>query len=331
MPPVRILGSMTSPQVAPSPVLLTLQSDALRAGLRVREGPGFVRVRSGVYAPRDAWGDLTSWERYRARVHAFHRKHPDAVLALESAAAVLGLPVFGEPRDIHVYDPARARSRRFGDVCVHTSAESKAVESRGGMLMTSTAATTVDLMRVLPPAFGLAVADAAVSPKRADAASVDLLRELAGSQANRRGSARLSLLLALVDPRAESAGETVSRAAIVWLGYEHPELQVYFVSEGARDRVDFSWRRASVIGESDGYGKYLGTDGADTIRRVIDEKQREDRLRRQVRAFERWDWRATMLVYPLDERLARAGVPRVRPAQHALLATLRRNPRSLPR
>ncbi|MCR2784932.1 MULTISPECIES: hypothetical protein [unclassified Microbacterium] len=322
---------MKSLQIAPAPVMLTLQGDAAHAGLRVRAGAAVIRVRPGVYAPRDQWVRLQPWERYRARVHAFHLKHPDAILALESAAAAMGLPVFGEPRDIHVYDPERTSSRRFGDVCVHTSADAKPVELRGGMLMTAPAATAVDLMRVLPPAFGLAVADAVVSASRPDAASVDLLREIAGSQVNRRGSARVALLLELVDPRSESVGETVSHAVIVWLGYEGPELQVEFVAEGFVDRADFFWRRASVIGESDGYGKYVGTDAADTVARIVNEKQREDRLRRQVREFTRWDWATAMRVAPLDERLGRAGVPRVRPPQRALLATLRHNPRSLPK
>lgn len=319
---------MTTLLLAPSPVTLILQAQALDAGLRVRAGAAFVRVRPGVYARSDEWRPLPPWERYRARVHAFHLKHPDAILAFESAAAALGLPIFGEPRDIHVYDPDRSSSRRFGDVCVHTSAEVKPLEERGGILLTSPVATAVDLMKVLPPAFGLAVADAVVSASRPDPASVDLLRAFADSQPKGRGSARLALLLPLVDALSESVGETVSRAVAIWLGYEEPELQVVFVAEGARDRVDFFWRRASVIGESDGYGKYAGPD---VVARVVDEKRREDRLRRQVRAFTRWDWNATMRVTPLDERLGRAGVPRPRPPRPALLATLRHNPRSLPR
>lgn len=296
--------------------------------MRVRDGPAHARVRPGIYAPRDAWARLDPWDRYLARVHAFHRRHPDAILALESAAVMMGLPIFGEPRDIHVYDPQRTRSRRYGDVCVHTSDDAKAVVRQAGVLLTDTAVTAVDLMRVLPPAFGLAVADAAVSRQRAHGASVGMLGDIADAGADRRGRARLALLLPLVDGRSESVGESVSRAVMLWLGYEQPELQVEFTTEGAQDRVDFFWRRASVIGESDGYGKYAG---ADVVARVVDEKRREDRLRRQVRAFTRWDWPETLRMTPLDQRLAAAGVPRVGGAQPLLLATLRQNPRSLPR
>ncbi|MCR2828147.1 hypothetical protein [Microbacterium sp. zg.Y909] len=319
---------MRVPPLARSPVPLIAAGEAAAAGLRVRDDAAHARVRPGFYAPRDAWARLDPWDRYLARVHAFHRRHPDAILTLESAAAMMRLPVFGEPRDIHVYDPQRTRSRRYGDVFVHTSNDAKTVVRRGGVLLTDTAVTVIDLMRVLPPAFGLAVADAAVSPRAAHAASVGMLRDIAVAGADRRGRARLALLLPLIDARSESAGESVSRAVMLWLGYEEPEPQVAFTGEGAQDRVDFFWRRASVIGESDGYGKYVG---GDVVARVVDEKRREDRLRRQVRAFARWDWAATLGVAPLDQRLAAAGVPRVRATQTLLLATLRHNPRSLTR
>ena len=111
-----------------------------------------------------AWVRLAPWERYLARVHAFALLHPDAVFSHESAAALSGLPIFGEPRDIHVYDPDRAQSRRFGDVCVHTSTDRCTITDRAFARTTSVAQTAIDLMRVLPPAYALAVADSAVSP-----------------------------------------------------------------------------------------------------------------------------------------------------------------------
>ena len=322
--------AMTALAPTSSPVPLLDLGEALAAGVRLRDDAQHARIRPGIYAPRDGWVRLAPWERYLTRVHAFHRRNPDAILALESAAALLGLPVFGEPRDIHVYDPHRTRSRRYGDVCVHTSAEPKPLTQRAGLLTTAIAVTAIDLMRALPPAFGLAVADAAISSRRSDATSIGLLQETADAGVDRRGTRRLRLLLPLADGRAESVGESVSRAVVLWLGYEPPELQVDFTAEGVRDRVDFFWRRASVIGESDGYGKYLADGAGETVARVVREKNREDRLRRQVRAFTRWDWGATVRVDPLDERLFRAGVPRVHAAQPLLLGTLRQNPRSHP-
>ena len=128
--------------------------------------------------------------------------------------------MFGEPRDIHIHDPDRTRSQRFGDVSVHTSADDRGIDERGLLRTTSLSRTAVDLMRVLPPAFRLAVADAAVSPAECGTSSLDLLRSEAEGDADRRGRARLRLLWPLVDARAESVGESVSRAVIRWSGFE---------------------------------------------------------------------------------------------------------------
>lgn len=119
----------------------------LGIGLGVRQ---YARVRAGIYVARAAYEKLPGSQRYAVRVHAFVRKHPDAVLCLESAAVLLGLPYFNEPKDIHVYDADRSASRRFGDVAVHTGADPRAVGDVRGVLTTSPVDTAIDLMRVLP-------------------------------------------------------------------------------------------------------------------------------------------------------------------------------------
>lgn len=250
---------------------------------------------------------------------------PDAVLSHESAAAVLGLPVFGEPRDIHLFSDRRARSKRFGDVLIHTSLSSRPIWEVGGVVVTSPLATVADLGRVLPPAFGLSVADAAL---RAFGVEARDIRGLVDGQQWRRGILTLRWLLDRVRPESESVGETVSRVVIEWCGFEPPELQLVVRSEGYEDRVDFAWPRRGVLAESDGYGKYLlDADGMfSALRR---EKAREDRLRRSCRAFARWDWEDTMRVAPLAARLSAAGVVRRHPRNETMLATLRTNPRSL--
>jgi len=55
-----------------------------------------VRVRHGVYAFALLWNALPPWERYSAKVPAA-MTYPDAVFALESAAALVGMPTFGDP------------------------------------------------------------------------------------------------------------------------------------------------------------------------------------------------------------------------------------------
>lgn len=316
-----------TPPVRPSPVPLTRTADEALTGVRARRSADFVRVRHGVYAPRPAWRALPPWDRYLTRVHAYALTHPDAVFCLESAAALLGIPVFGEPRDIHVLDLVSGRSHRRGDVSIHSATQPSPLRF-GELITTTRAATAVDLFRVLPPAFALAAGDAVL---RADpAVTAATLSDIAAAQSERRGRARLPWLFSRVTAESESVGESVSRAVIEWSGFPPPELQVRFHAEGSDDRVDFFWRRVRAIGESDGYGKYSASE-ADPMTSLRREKDREDRLRRQVDGFCRWDWSDTMRVVPMQRKIALAGVPRPYPAHPALLATLRDNPRSITR
>ena len=224
----------------PSPIPLHAVRQ-LDAG-RMRDVADFVRVRTGVYADRRLWQGLAPWDRYLARVHAVAARRPDTIFAFESAAALLGLPVFGEPRDIHTYDPDRTRSRRFGDVVVHTSEDPRMIRS-GVISVTSVADTALDLLRVLTPAFALAVADAAIAPSLANATSRAHLRALAETAANPRRRAQALWAVDRADPQAESPAESISRAVIEWTGFEAPELQRWFSSEGFDDRVDFFFPR----------------------------------------------------------------------------------------
>lgn len=297
---------------------------------RLRDDRRLTRIRPRVYADSAAWQELAPWDRYLARVHATALALPGSVFSHESAAALLGLPVFGEPRDIHVFDPTRRQAKRYGDVLVHATESERTIVEDGPLAMLSVAETTLDLARVLPPAFALAVMDAATSDGGGFRIARRDLEALARSQEDRRGSARVDWALQRCDPRAESVAESVSRAVIAWCGFEIPELQWRFSAEGAVDRTDFFWRQRRIVGESDGYGKYSAFTAGEAVRRIIEEKTREDRLRRQVLGFVRWTWRDCIRWHPLRDRLIAAGVPRVGPQQTQMLMTLARNPRSLP-
>ncbi len=288
------------------------------------------RVRSGIYVETSRWNDLPPWQRYHVRVHAFLRKHPDAILCLESAAVLHGLPLFGEARDIHVYDPGRASSRRFGDVSVHTSADSFEVVQAGTALATSVRETTVALARALPPAQGLAVVDAAISAVQGGGESLVRLQEHADAHSSRRGRSRLRWLLSRADGSSESAGESFSRAVIEWSGFETPELQREFRYEGCLDRSDFFFPSIGAVGESDGWGKYNLRDPIAAERHLKKEKIRENRLRRNGHAVARWTYADATRVTPMCSALADAGVVPRHPHQPAMLASLRSSTRQAP-
>ncbi|MVQ40803.1 hypothetical protein GON06_01335 [Microbacterium sp. MAH-37] len=325
---MSLLLSERAEIVSPLP-LMTVQ-DTRMLGIRLVPKV-WRRIRRGVYVDRAAYDKLQPWKRYAVRVHAFVRAHPDAVLCLESAAVFHGLPLFGETRDIHVFADGSEKARRVGDVWVHTSEHPRSIERVGGALVTSQIDTVADLCRVLPIAKALCLADAAISPVQGGSAAIDDVVDLLDAQTNRRGIARARWVCDHADGLSESPGESVSRAVIIWSGFEEPELQREFHYDGFEDRVDFHFRSVSAIGESDGWQKYRLGDPEEAAQRLVEEKRREDRLRRHGHPFGRWDLSDAMQVKPLCTALKGAGVPQTRPPQPAMLATLRTSPRELPR
>ncbi|MFI8593445.1 hypothetical protein ACIGCK_03315 [Microbacterium sp. NPDC078428] len=301
-------------------LLLSADDRRMPQGLyrRVRSGE-LARVRPGVYAPADWWAALPPHERYRERVAAAVLVFPDAALMRESAAVAHGLPAFGEPRDIHFFDPDRRSTRRFGDVVVQASERPRVVTHVAGALATDLITTVVDTARHLPPAYALAVADTA----RSRGLHRESIRAHSLSDPNRRHERMLAWVWDFADARAESTGESVSRAVISWLGLPVPILQRTFFTDGHEDRPDFWWPDYSTIGESDGYGKYRAATAEAAVRGVVKEKLREDRLRRRCRSFTRWDWGDTHRVQPLLDKLLGAGLPQVGAPDRAMLATLR--------
>jgi hypothetical protein len=312
----------------PSPIVLrSVRSDSF--GKPLNRVGSLTRIHPGVYAPKARWAALRPWDRYLARVHATRLTRPDAVFCFESAAVLHGLPIFGEPRHVHILSEwSESHSTRSGDVVFHKFHDQREHAISAAGVAVGIADTVLDLGRILPPAFALAVADAAL--RRADdSVTASALLERARSQRWRRGIRQLEWVLENTDPLAESAAESVGRATIGWLGYAQPELQVEFSYEGAHDRVDFYWRRQRVIGESDGYGKYRTGDIATSEARLVSEKLREDRLRRHEQGFVRWDFADALRPERLDGKLRAGGLQPVRPQDARMLATLRSNPRSL--
>lgn len=308
--------------VTSSPVSLITTSEARMLGVSLAPHT-MRRIRRGIYVRREEFDHLPPWTKYAVRVHAFARLHPDAILCLESAAVPHGLPGFGETADIHVFDPQRSRSRRFGDVFVHASHEPRDMLRVNGVLVTGIRDTIIDLSRVLPPARALAVADSTISPAQGGPLSLDELRANAETQRNRRGRNRSRLVWTCADGRAESPGESVSRAVIAWNGFETPELQRVFRYDGFEDRVDFFFPSNHTIGESDGWGKYVREDPDEAAQILRAEKLREERLRRNQHPFARWDLAGAQKVDPLVRALESAGLQRIRAAQPEMLATLK--------
>ena len=287
------------------------------------------RLRKGVYVERAAFEQLPPWTRYEVRVHALLLTNPSAILCLESAAVLHGIPLFGETKDIHVFEPRDKTTTRNGDVCFHTSEDARETVRVGSALATSISDTVSDLARVLPPAKALAAADAVISPAQGGVLSIDELRARGSYQPSRRGVRLREWVWEHADARSESPGESVSRAVILWSGFEVPVLQREFHYEEAVDRTDFFFESCGAVGESDGWGKYDLSDPDAAEAHLRREKTREDRLRRHGHPIARWTASDTWKVDPLCRALVQAGVRRVEHPHSAFLATLQRSPREL--
>lgn len=326
-PPIRQSHRMDvvprSLRAAPAPLFIA--SDAPRSGPPPWRDESLWRVRSGIYTLRAAWEALPPWDRYLVRVHAFALARPGAVFSHESAAALLGLPTFGHPRAIHIFDARRSRSVTYGDITVHTSADARSACEVAGIRFTAVEDVVVDLTRVLPPAFGLAVADAALRTFSLDG---EHLLDRAAAQRNGFGLRRVQWALTHATPLAESPGESISRAVIDWCGFPMPTLQTEHHVDERLFRSDFCWPEEKIIGESDGWLKYSSEDPVAAAEAVRAEKRREDALRRHGWRIARWDYAGAVGVDGLRRALSSAGLRPVRRPQTAALVSVARNARS---
>lgn len=310
-------------QPPPAPLLRT--ADAERASRYPHRDASLQRVRPGVYTPREVWDALPEWGRYLLRVHAYALVRPGVVFSHESAAALLGLPLFGHPHRVHIFDGRRSRSLVHGDVVAHTSADARRSAAVDGLRITTPVDTVADLARALPPALGLAVVDAAIRTFDIHPRHV---HDTAVSQRSIRGRRRLEWVCEYANGDAESVVESVSRAVIHWYGFPEPLLQAEHRVAGRRYRSDFCWPEFRVLGEADGWMKYSPDDPAEAAVAVRDEKRREDALRRAGWRIARWDYAGALRGDGVYDALRSAGLPPTRPTDTANLLQIGRNPRS---
>jgi hypothetical protein len=301
----------------PSPVALIPSSSVAHPDRDIAQRR-LIRVRRGVLAPAAAWSALAPWDRYLARVHAVNMTHPGAVFCLESAAALLGAPIFGEPRDVHILETPGATSRLSGGIRLHTTAGDRLIVDAGGVLVTSLLDVAIDIARSRHGAIALAVADGVL---RLDTRlTVEALVAQNEARLSKRGRRLARWSLHRASPLAETPLESVSRAAVEWLGFDAPVLQREFVTGGTLDRSDMWWEDQRVIGESDGDVKYDGSlkPAVDAIRR---EKDRDRRLLRHADGIAHWGWSDLMHVTPLRTSLLQAGLrPRYAESSRDLFA-----------
>ncbi|GAA3915641.1 type IV toxin-antitoxin system AbiEi family antitoxin [Microbacterium invictum] len=282
-----------------------------------------IRVRRGVYAPRARWLVLRPWQRYLARVYAVAMLYPDFAFSHESAAALLGIPVIGDPETVHVLVPPTAAARESAGIRSHRTERSAAVLTIGGLLLTSPGATAVTLARHRHEAIGFAALEAAL--RMDETLTPQALRADNDSRLSSRGRNHARWALDRADGRCESVLESLSVATIEWLGFPAPEIQHEFTSpHGITDRGDLWWEEAGLLGEPDGEFKYDGRfgDPAELLRK---RRQRDRRLLLGgVRAVTHWGWIEVARIDPLRAQLMGQGLRQIAPETHAPLRSLQR-------
>lgn len=257
-----------------------------------------VRLRRGAYVAPET---RTPAELHRLQIDAavpFLGDH--SVFSHISAAVLHGLPVMrGRLERVTVIRPSGGYSSAY----LHSrkaSLDADEVCLVDGLRVTTLARTVEDLASTLPFREGLACADAA------------LVRGLGSDVLRPRGKfrARIKRVALSADGRAESPGESFSRALMIETCLPTPKLQ-YEVRDPRGSfigRTDFAWPELGVLGEFDGRVKYDGSLGgsvtpADIIMR---EKEREARLRDAGFTVVRWGWDALMRPGVLERRLRQA-------------------------
>ncbi|MDN4645920.1 type IV toxin-antitoxin system AbiEi family antitoxin domain-containing protein [Arthrobacter sp. PsM3] len=287
---------------------------------RCRSG-ALVRLRQGVYVDGGVWRALTPWDQYRVRVGAAAETFvARTIFARHSAASVWRIPTIGLRHPIHALTLQNDGGRSRAGVLRHYAppAGLKCVR-REGILVTGRIRTVLDLAAFTPFAEAVVPVDHVLKPdteQRLPALTKELL--LAGIEGNYTAAAarRVRAAVEFADPRSGSAGESYSRALMWVAGFQAPELQAEFRDDsGLVGYTDYYWDRVRVAGEFDGTEKYVKPEylkGRTVSQTVVDEKERENRVRALGNGMVRWVWADLMAAGQLERKLAAAGVPRRR-------------------
>ncbi|TPW77258.1 hypothetical protein [Schumannella soli] len=305
---------------------LALASEARAIGAEARfyqavNSGRLTRCATGVYLPTAVWAQLSPEERFVARVEAASRRHGlDEPFSGTTAAVLWELP-FTTPLpdrpEIVMTDRSGGRSRP--ELVRRLGARTVDDVEIDGYRVTSLVRTLVDVSRRAPLELSVPMLDHAQRPSNAKDSGVrarrvdhdGLLAELERS-ASRIGLGRASSAIALADGRSGSPGEGLSRVTMHRLGIPAPVLQQPF-HDGSRlvGITDFWWPELRLIGEFDGYGKYMREEflnGRTPAEAVIDEKRREDDLRALGTTVMRWGWAEARSPRKLERLLARFGL-----------------------
>lgn len=317
---------MSSFQVPPfvTPSSKFVDEHSARRLARQAESGKLKRVRRGIYLPTEVWDALKPWEKYRVRIQAVHESaESPPVFARESAAQIMGLPIIGAPEEVQtVISPGKSGGQSNRGVRRINALEGDPPPWQVfGLLLTPPPQTARDLAVRLPLTGSLPSMDKLLQRKLLDGCPTDRQRFFTEDDVISASSLlpfrtqrhRVERVLSVADPLSGSPGESYSRAIMIEHGFPHPALQVPFSdSRGFIGRPDFDWEEYKTLGEFDGYEKYSAQrylKGRAPSEVVVEEKNRENRLRAKGYNVVRWVWDDLKDSRRLVRLLHEAGLP----------------------
>ncbi|GAA2161495.1 type IV toxin-antitoxin system AbiEi family antitoxin domain-containing protein [Pedococcus bigeumensis] len=264
----------------------------------VRQG-AIARLTRGVYAvgePPQGPSRTVEWHRMLGR--GAQLLYPDGALAAHSAMVALGLPVWGASlHRVHLERPVH-REVITRDLVIRPPFDGDSAPA--GVVPAAAGIVQHCLEHGATP--GIVTADAAL---HSGAAALTDLEAAAGVVRGWPRSSRVRTMMALLDARSESVGESRLRVGLTLLGVQ-VEPQVVIRDEQGRfvARVDFLVKGTNVVIEFDGLVKYR--DGGAAA--LVAEKRREDELRRLGYRVVRVIWSDLTRLGVLVARLRDLGV-----------------------
>lgn len=280
------------------PPRLLLRRDALEEGFsddelaRLTRSRDWTRLRRGAYLDGGAPGGGAARHRLLVTATIGQLRRP-AVVSHQSAAVLLGLPLWDVPLDrVHVTRRPPAWNDTSRALFVHVAhLDDDEVVDAGGLTVTSPARTAVDLARCLPHDRAVVALDAALHAGLLTRAGLtDALARCTG----RPGARSARRAVDASDGRSESVGESRSRVLLHALGLAPTALQFPVRTAGGvlLGRTDFAWEDRRLVGEFDGRVKYgrLLRPGQEPGDAVFEEKRREDAIRDEGWGVVRWTW-----------------------------------------
>jgi hypothetical protein len=242
-----------------------------RDGLVVQLTPG-VYAKATTFVAADSWGQFA----LRSRAWALAGRN-DGHACDFSAAAVLGIPMWGQPPSLpRVLRPGsahRGHSRTPYGRIRYGWLSPRDRWTFHGVPVTSVAYASIDVMRMGSRLQGLTVADYAL----ALGVSRELLAQIADDLALYKGIAAANWAIAHADRRSESPLETAGRLAC--LAYDLPTAipNAWVTGGSSPRRVDLLLPDHGIVLEADGALKYDNRPDASQV--IMSQGERELELR----------------------------------------------------